>query len=194
MSTSTTRDHVLQIGLKRIHENGYAATGIQEILELAAVPKGSFYHHFGSKEDFAREVLLHYVQREAERCEQVLTDPKLTPLKRLRLYFKLLVKDYGQSGTIPGCLLGNFSLELSSQNESMRALLSDSFKSWTKAIETVLRDAVKHEELPAETHTAEMAAFLLNSWEGALVRSQADKSDKPLHTFIHFAFSTLLTT
>lgn len=192
MTKHSTREHLLQVGLLTFHQYGYVATGIQEILESAKVPKGSFYHHFGSKEEFAREVLLQYVQRETEHIEKVLRNSKLPPLKRLRLYFKDLSKIYGQTGPISGCLLGAFSLEVSKHSEVLRALLSASFEAWQKAIEEVLRAAVQEEELPPNTRTAELAAFLLNSWEGAVVRSQADKSDKPLDTFISLSFSHLL--
>ena len=57
MGPQSTRDHLLQVGLRQIHAMGYSATGVNEILEEAKVPKGSFYHHFASKEDFAKEVL-----------------------------------------------------------------------------------------------------------------------------------------
>ena len=58
----TTRDHLLQVGLRRIRSMGYASTGVKEILDDADVPKGSFYHHFASKEAFAKEVLELYVR------------------------------------------------------------------------------------------------------------------------------------
>jgi TetR/AcrR family transcriptional repressor of nem operon len=142
MTTLSTRERLLQVGLLRFHENGYAATGIQEILEQAQVPRGSFYHHFASKEEFARAVMLQHVSREARRMEKSLKDSKLPPLKRLRQYFKELIKLSGQCGSVPGCLVGKMSLEVSSQSEVIRTLLSEAFKTWQKAIEEVLRAAV----------------------------------------------------
>jgi TetR/AcrR family transcriptional repressor of nem operon len=192
MTTLSTRERLLQVGLLRFHENGYAATGIQEILEQAQVPRGSFYHHFASKEEFARAVMLQHVSREARRMEKSLKDSKLPPLKRLRQYFKELIKLSGQCGSVPGCLVGKMSLEVSSQSEVIRTLLSEAFKTWQKAIEEVLRAAVDEKELPSGTRTAELAAYLLNSWEGAVLRSQTEQSDKPLETFISFTFSQLL--
>jgi TetR/AcrR family transcriptional repressor of nem operon len=192
MSKLSTRDHLLEVGLLTFHQHGYTATGIQEILESARVPKGSFYHHFGSKEEFAREVVLQYVRRETEHIEKVLKNSKLSPLKRLRLYFKELSKIYGQTAPISGCLLGAFSLEVSNRSEVLRTLLSDSFQGWQKAIEEVLHSAVQEKELSPNIRTAELAAYLLNGWEGAVVRSLADKSDKPFDTFISLSFSLLL--
>ncbi len=55
MAKKSTRDRLIHVGLERMHTAGYASTGVKEILEIAGVPKGSFYHYFPSKEAFARE-------------------------------------------------------------------------------------------------------------------------------------------
>ena len=57
----------------------------------------------------------------------------------------------------------------------------------------MLREAVEKGELPKSTKPDSLAGFLLNSWEGALLRSQADKSDTPLKEFLHFVFEDLLS-
>src|ERR1700722_6945091 len=50
-----TYDNLVQAGLRLLHAEGYAATGIQSIVESVNVPKGSFYNHFASKEAFGAE-------------------------------------------------------------------------------------------------------------------------------------------
>jgi len=67
MPIQTTREHLIEVGLERIRRIGYAATGVKEILDLAGVPKGSFYHYFPSKEAFVQEVLQRYSARETQR-------------------------------------------------------------------------------------------------------------------------------
>src|SRR5580704_13777671 len=98
VATKSTRDHLIDTGLKLMHQHGYNATGLTEILKAADVPKGSFYHHFGSKEDFAAAALERYTSREAEHAAAVLGGSKTAPLKRLKRYFTDLVKFYGQKG------------------------------------------------------------------------------------------------
>jgi AcrR family transcriptional regulator len=44
-----------------MRRHGYGATGLQEILHAAGVPKGSFYHHFHSKEEFTVALIERYV-------------------------------------------------------------------------------------------------------------------------------------
>jgi TetR/AcrR family transcriptional repressor of nem operon len=148
MTTLSTRERLLQVGLQRFQENGYAGTGIQEILKQAQVPKGSFYHHFASKEEFARAVMLQYASREARHMEKFLKDSKLPPLKCLRQYFKELIKLSGRCGSVPGYLIAKMSVEVSSHSEVLRTLLSEAFKTWQKAIEGVLGEAVDEKELP----------------------------------------------
>ena len=192
MTTKSTRDHLIDTGLKLMHQHGYNATGLAEILKAADVPKGSFYHHFGSKEDFAAAALERYTTREAQHAASVLIASKISPLKRLKRYFMDLVKLYGQKGAIPGCMMGRFSLEMAAQNPQLRKQISVTFAHWQHTIATVVEQAVAHEDLPAGTDPESVAGFLLNSWEGALLRSQAEASDAPLELFMQIAFDQLL--
>ena len=193
MATKSTRDHLIAVGQELMHRHGYNATGLSDILKAADVPKGSFYHHFGSKEDFAAAALEKYISREAAHSAAVLNDSKRLPLKRLKRYFSELIKIYGQNGPIPGCLMGRFSLEIAAGNTQLQKRISTAFAHWQHTISTVIQQAVAQKELPADTDSESLAGFLLNSWEGALLRSQADRSDAPLETFMHYAFDELLT-
>jgi TetR/AcrR family transcriptional regulator, transcriptional repressor for nem operon len=192
MATKSTRDHLIDVGLELMHQHGYNATGLTEILKAADVPKGSFYHHFGSKEDFAAAALERYTTREAEHSAAVLSGSRIPPLKRLRRYFTDLLKFYGQKGAIPGCMMGRFSLEIAAANPQLRRQISASFAHWQHTIATVIRQAITQKELPADTDPESLAGFLLNSWEGALLRSQAEQSDSPLETFMRHVFDGLL--
>lgn len=192
MTRPSTRDHLIDVGVALMHQNGYNATGLKEILAQAEVPKGSFYHHFASKEDFARAVLERYSARETQHCIAVFGDAKLTPIKRLRKYFNDLIRTAGQKGPISGCLLGRLSLEVPDQSEVLGNQLSSLFDVWQKGVAQVLQLAVDTHELPASTNVQSLAGFILNSWEGALLRSEADRSDDPLKVFMHYTFNILL--
>jgi TetR/AcrR family transcriptional repressor of nem operon len=193
VATKSTREHLIDVGLELMHQNGYNATGLADILKAADVPKGSFYHHFSSKEDFAAAAMEKYAMREAEHAAAVLNDRATPPSKRLRRYFNELLKTYGQKGPIPGCMMGRFSLEIAAESPQLRKRLSASFDHWQHTVAAVIGQAVAQKELPADTDPGSLAGFLLNSWEGALLRSQADKSNAPLETFMRCVFDELLT-
>ena len=191
MNAKTTREHLLDVGVELMHQNGYNATGLSDILKAADLPKGSFYHHFSSKEDFAAAALARYVAREGEHAASVLNDLKMPPLKRLKRYFTDLTMTYGQMGEIPGCMMGRFSLEMAAKSPQLRKLISTSFAGWQHKIAAVVQEAVEQKDLPSDTEPEPLAGFLLNSWEGALLRSQAEKSDAPLETFLRYALDAL---
>jgi TetR/AcrR family transcriptional repressor of nem operon len=188
----STRDHLIEVGLGLMRKQGYGATGLQEILQAADVPKGSFYHHFASKEEFTAAVIERYFTLAAQQAQAILVNARLAPLKRLRRYFEVLIETAGQSAPIAGCLLGSLSLEVADASPLLQGCLSFSFARWQGAVAAVLREAVETGELPAATKVEALAGFVLNSWEGALLRSQADKKDAPLKDFLRFVFEDLL--
>lgn len=187
-----TRQHLIDVGLELMRKHGYSATGLQEILSAAGVPKGSFYHHFASKETFTVALIERYVTLEAEHCREVLGNTRQAPLKRLRRYFEDLIRMAGQSAAIQGCLIGSLSLEVATSSPLLQGRLSSGFALWQSSVTTVLQEAVEKGDLPKSTTPEALAGFLLNSWEGALLRSQADKSDAPLKEFLYYVFKELL--
>jgi len=192
MANHGTREELIEVGLKQIHSAGYTATGINQILELADVPKGSFYHHFASKDAFAKEILEHYNFGEQKRWESFLGDTKVSPLKRLRRYFKEMIAIYGRRGRSAGCLLGNMTLDVAEHNPALRGVLRKSFDCWQNAIAKTIREAIEKRELPKTANADELAAVLVNAWEGAQVRTKVEQSDKPLELFLDVTFNVLL--
>lgn len=190
--TLSTRDHLIEVGLELMRKHGYGATGVQEILNAADVPKGSFYHHFGSKEEFTAAVLERYVSLEGEHCNEVLGNTRQAPLRRLRRYFEDLIRTAGQTAPIPGCLIGSLSLEIAGTSSLLQNCLSSNFAHWQASIVSVLQEAIEKGDLSKSSRPESLAGFMLNSWEGALLRSQADRSDTPLKDFLRYMFDVIL--
>jgi TetR/AcrR family transcriptional regulator, transcriptional repressor for nem operon len=191
-SASKTRNHLIEVGLELMRKQGYGATGLQEILHSAGIPKGSFYHHFGSKEQFTAAVIERYFGIAAEHCQKILSNTRQAPLKRLRRYFEDLARLAGPFSSTPGCLLGSLSLEVAPVSPLLQSHLSSSFRKWQGSIAAVLQEAIDKGDLASSIAPQALAGFLLNSWEGALLRSQADKSDDPLKDFLQYVFDDLL--
>ncbi|SEB49742.1 TetR/AcrR family transcriptional regulator [Terriglobus roseus] len=191
-ASKSTRDHLIDAGLDLMRKHGYGATGLQEILNAAGVPKGSFYHHFRSKEEFTGAVVERYYTLAMEHAQKVLGNAHQAPLRRLRRYFEELIQVAGQSSPIRGCLLGSLSLEVAEASPLLQSCLTLSFTQWQAVVASVLREAMERGDLPKTTKPDSLAGFVLNSWEGSLLRSQADRSDAPLKDFLRFVFEALL--
>src|ERR1700733_4950999 len=162
MSKQTTRENLIEVGLGLLRSAGYRATGVNQVLEMAKLPKGSFYHHFTTKDEFVIEVIKRYAAGEQERWERLLDDSNLSPLKKLRRYFKDLIATYGvRGGPIAGCLLGNMSIEIAAQNPEIRMTLVQAFDAWEDAIARTLREAIEKGELHSSDDPEKLAALLL---------------------------------
>lgn len=188
-----TRSNLVQAGLQMIHTEGYSATGIQSIVEHADVPKGSFYNHFTSKETFGVEVIAAYSARGQSNLHDFLCNPAVAPLARLKAYFEDRIEALSASNYARGCLLGNFSAEAADHSELIRASLAKHFKAWSGAIEKCIEEAQDQGALGNQYSAEILADFILNSWEGALLRMRAEKTSAPILEFKEIVFGRLLT-
>ncbi len=134
-----TRGNLVQAGLRIFHGEGYAATGIQSIVESVAVPKGSFYNHFASKEAFGAEVIDAYFERGQDKLRAFLCDSEAAPLDRLRAYFDDRIAAFRAAGFVKGCLLGNLSAEVADHSTLLREHLVVQFGAWSGFFEVLYR-------------------------------------------------------
>jgi TetR/AcrR family transcriptional regulator, transcriptional repressor for nem operon len=175
-----------------LHESGYAATGIQEIVDAAKVPKGSFYNHFESKETFAKEVVDAYFGMVLPELTALLSDERIPLCDRLRTYFEERTRRFRSSGYLRGCMLGNMILEVALQSPSIRERLAAHLNTWSGLFEACIDHAQKSGAIQNNMPAPQLADFLLNSWEGAMLRMRIDKTDVPLNDFIEVVWGSIL--
>lgn len=187
-----TRDNLVRAGTRLLHETGYAATGVKDIVDAAQVPKGSFYNHFASKEAFGAEVVDFYFGQSLPELRRRLTDPDVPPLVRLRAFFEQRAQRFGDGGHAQGCMMGNLSLEVADHSDVIRERLARHFQTWGQLFESCIAQAQAEGAMRSPLPASVLANYLLDSWEGALLRMRADKSGAPLERFIEVTFSTLL--
>ena len=190
MGRPSAREGIVQAGLKCLVEKGFNAVGVQDITDTAGVPKGSFYNHFESKEALGVEIVERYGANQTRR--EILTDPSVPPLQRLRRHFDRISALFAESHFKRNCILGGFSAELANQSETIRESLRKLYGQWTKDIEATIAEAQIKGEIANKTKASDLAAFLLDSYEGALLRARVERSRKPFDRFMKFAFGQLL--
>jgi TetR/AcrR family transcriptional repressor of nem operon len=190
MARHNVREQIVDAGLKTLLEKGYNACGVRDITDAAGVPTGSFYNHFASKEALGAEIVERYARESPRR--KALKDKTLPPLERLRRHFATMNQMYADLGYGRGCLLGNFSAELADQSPLIRERLAALSASWTEEIADAVRDAQADGSISSTTNPADLAAFLLDAYEGALLRARVEKSGAPLERFVTMAFTRLL--
>jgi TetR/AcrR family transcriptional repressor of nem operon len=156
------------------------------------VPKGSFYNFFSSKEEFGLAIIDQYVAEVGEIFHTIFTDESLPPLERIKKSFEARIARFEGYDCTKGCLIGNLSLEMSDQYESVRERLVQALQLWTKSLSGLLLQAQEEKAIPAEINADMLAENLIASFQGALLYAKVRKSLEPLRNFIHLYFDIFL--
>jgi TetR/AcrR family transcriptional regulator, transcriptional repressor for nem operon len=191
MSKPSLREDLLNAGLKMMFRAGYQGASVRDICAAAGAPQGSFTNHFRSKEAFAREVLDRYFAGTREFVKQALDDRSLTPRQRLIRYLDIISGYAADRNWKLGCLIGDFSLETSTQSKLMRQRLEAIFQEWRTPFASCIAEAQAIGEIDATFDPTELAEFLLASWEGAILRMKVERGPAALERFRKIAFQTV---
>jgi len=192
MEKRDTKAEIIDVGTEMISLQGYNATGIDAVLKRAGVPKGSFYHYFGSKEEFGLQVIDNFAELYRERLDGFFDAPEVKPLDRIRNYLESGLAALSACQCSKGCLIGNLGQELADQNERFRERLDQIFAAWKERLADCLQQAQQRGELNRELNCSVIAGFILSGWEGAVLRAKVMRSPQPLHDFIDTIFATVL--
>ena len=188
MAGSDAKAKIIEAAFRLFHEAGYNGTSIQDIVNAAGLPKGTFYNHFKSKELLALEILEQY----SDLIHSTLSaDPKVSPLKRLRKHFECIADAYRSAKFEKGCMFGNLTAEMASTSVIRAALLTHT-RRWSEDIATLLEEAVRWKELPKGTDTRQQAKYLFDFFQGATLRSKLERSGEPIDKFLSVVFSSIL--
>jgi TetR/AcrR family transcriptional regulator, transcriptional repressor for nem operon len=185
--THATKQRLLETGLAFLLDRGYNGLGLQTLLEATGIPKGSFYHHFKDKEDFALQVIDHYMREVHAALDVCLSDPKRPPLERVRSFFVMTQQRYEQEGYM-GCLLGGLGQELSGASELFRKKIEECFTGIADRMAVCLEEARERGDIPVEFDSRHLAALLVDCWEGAALRSRLKRDCQPLTAMLDFYF------
>ena len=185
-----TKQRLLDTGLAMLLEHGYHDLGLQALLAATATPKGSFYHHFKDKEDFALAVIDQYMQQVHGGLDECLNDEGRPPLERVRHFFEQTQQSYKKQGYM-GCLLGGLGQELSGVSEVFRRKIAGCFAVIAKRLGACLEDARKVGDIAATSDTQRMASLLVDCWEGAALRSRLHGNAAPLTAILDFYFQAV---
>jgi TetR/AcrR family transcriptional repressor of nem operon len=172
------RRRLLDAGVELVHTHGFAASGIKDITDAAGVPKGSFYAYFDSKDAFSAAILEHYWADIEARLVPILA-AKGSPRQRITRFFHALADEHEARDFLLGCLIGNLSLELGGSSEPARIEILRILDRWDGALTASVRSGQEAGDVRADLDAGELAALLVEAWEGAALRGKVTRSRAP---------------
>lgn len=175
-----TKEKLLDQGVALLMEQGYHGTGLQDILKSVGVPKGSFYNYFVSKETFGADVIQHYIEPFIRQLDRHLANPQLGGSQALDAYLRELIEESQRRHYLGGCLLGNLMGEIGDTSDACRESLRSALHRYRDKLREAIARAQREECFRVDKSAEEMADFLVNAWQGALLRMKVEQSVAPL--------------
>ena len=173
---ASKRDELLEIASRLFYEQGFGATGIQQIIKEAGAAKGTFYAHFASKEELGVAWLQQRDVASGKWLERFL-DRHKTPGKKLLATFDFLL-DWQKADGYRGCAFINTASETPDFSSPMRKVVSKHKKAVRKLFETL---AWEHFEERGFTkkEAKEKALTIYLLFEGALTETEIEGAAWP---------------
>jgi TetR/AcrR family transcriptional repressor of nem operon len=191
MAKPNVKQQLVTSSLDLLHSKGFNATSVQDITDAAGVPKGSFYNHFASKDALGLEVLQRYIDV-ASQVSALLQDDALPARERISNYYTEMSRWNAAGSFERGCLLGNFSTELSQQIPAIRVQLQHAYDGTRALLESAIADGQRAGDIGTALPAGELAAFIVDAWQGAVLRSKTEQNAVPLERFIHIVLTRIL--
>ncbi|HEY2216646.1 MAG TPA: TetR/AcrR family transcriptional regulator [Solirubrobacteraceae bacterium] len=170
-----TRERIVQSGAELFRRQGFAGTGVKQIVAEASAPFGSLYHFFpGGKEQLGEEVI-----RSSGAIYGQLIDaffkPGDDPVAATRNFFAAAAVTVRESDYADACPIATVALEVSSTNEPMRQACADVFDSWVDGATQRLGECGL-----SRKRSRALAFEMIAALEGAFVLARALRSTEPI--------------
>jgi TetR/AcrR family transcriptional regulator, transcriptional repressor for nem operon len=175
---SATRQRILDAAQANVMERGFASTSVDAIQEAAGISRGTFFYHFPSKDDLARELILRHAETDRAitdefmaRAERLSSDP----LQQVLLFIGFHEELFAEATMAdPGCLFASFSYEAGLFDEETHAIIEDSIEHFRTVLATRLEAAMKRHPPKVAADPVALADFVYGVMQGGFILSRAN--------------------
>ena len=169
------RQAIVQAAAALFRRRGYAATGLNDIVERSRAPKGSLYHYFPRGKSQIGEAAVRHAGALVQRTlEQIAADSPDAPAL-VREYVRRLAGWMEQSGWRDGCPITTVLLETASDDETLRMAGLEAFQGW----EAVIGGRLRLDGFSPDA-ADRLAGAGIGLLQGSLIRARLQRSPVPI--------------
>lgn len=182
MSTQTNmpKAKLIATAATLVYRQGWNATGINQILGEAKVPKGSFYYYFQSKEDLGVAIVKFHCETFEGLYAETLLNLALSGRDAVLRYFESSVNRFKETGLRWGCPVGSFSNEVADTTEK----IADACRGFATRFHEVLKQTIERGQgdgsVTNKIESGTLALQISNTWQGSLLNMKTLRSEEPL--------------
>lgn len=182
--SSEVRDGIIAVGQRIMAAKGFSAVGINEILTAASVPKGSFYHYFGSKDAFGQAMLTAYFEQYHAEMDRTLSRADRSNAQRLLDYFEGWREGQSLQDCQGKCLAVKLGAEVADLSEAMRVAMKLGTSGIVSRLSQAIAAGQADRSLTVVTEPGELAESLYQLWLGASVLAKVARTPQPFDVAI----------
>jgi len=168
-----SKTKLLDAALRVIRSKGYSATTVDDICQASGLTKGSFFHHFRSKEDLALEAATHFSLMAdrlfASAPYRSLPDPVGRLLGYIDFRKAILQGDLPQFT----CLLGTMVQEAYGTHPRIREACEAGISEHAASLEADIAEAMGKYAIKADWSAASLALYTQAVIQGAFILAKA---------------------
>jgi TetR/AcrR family transcriptional repressor of lmrAB and yxaGH operons len=169
------RNALLESAVRLFRKQGYAATGLAEILAASGAPRGSLYHYFPGGKSAIGAAAVRLAGEKVAASLRDLAAASSGPGDLLARYLTLLAGWMRQSGYRDGCPIATTLLETVPEQAGIREAGAAAFESWAAIVEAAARDSGI-----VPDRAARLSRFAIATLEGALIQCRVTGDETPL--------------
>lgn len=169
------KDGLVRTAMRLFRRQGYASTGLQQILAESGAPKGSLYHYYpGGKEELGEAA----VRLAAGLMGEMLADHAARhkePAGFVKAYCATMAGWMEESGFRSGCPIATVMLETAPYASGLTKAGVAALDHWISIIAPIFRP-----ECRSDAEASSKAQHLIAAMEGALIVARIRQSAKPI--------------
>jgi TetR/AcrR family transcriptional repressor of nem operon len=179
LQTNDVRQGIIDAGQRLMSAKGFSGVGLNEILTTAGVPKGSFYHYFGSKEAFGEALLESYFETYLAEIDETLAQPGLTMAQRLMNYFQQWQDNQSFLDCQGKCLAVKLGAEVADLSPAMRSALKRGTSGIADRLARAIEAGVLEGSLSVDDAPDRVGEGLYQLWLGASIMVKITRTTEP---------------
>lgn len=176
---NAARKRIVEAARSIVGERGFNAVGISQILDVANIPKGSFYHYFDSKEAFGEELLRIYMADYLQKMDTLLSPQVGNAADQLFAYFRFWQETHVDGKTGDKCLIVKLAAEVSDLSERMRRILDSGTAQAIERIASTIAKGQQEGTVRRGLEAQSLAGALYQLWLGATLMVKITHRSQP---------------
>jgi TetR/AcrR family transcriptional repressor of nem operon len=171
-----SKTKLLDATLKVVRAKGYSATRIEDVCAEAGLTKGSFFHHFKSKEDLALSAVAHWDATTATFFATAPYHEAADPLSRLIAYIEF--RKAILTGDLPDftCFVGTIVQETYQTHPEVSVSAAGTISGHARTLEADIRAAMREHGAPGSWTPESLALHTQAVIQGSFILAKAKGS------------------